>query len=493
MRMPLLTAALAMCLPGLAPERAAAQDYQQDALCYTGQDEICEFLPVDLTGLKVNPGYTPNTNIADGDSAKQQNFDYFAWQMFVALNWPSDGTGAPEGSILDSGTLDQPRVWESWPGIEHVFDENNNVPATCAAGRLTMSETNKVTSSSFIEPFTPWPLIDVAGNYVMYDIRLNQTEAAYILKNGLNTKAGQQAFGQAWDLPRGVVTSGTHDDVAAAIPGAMEMKTAWRVLPDGDDGLGYFTVPGSVHVAAENSATGEPLCLDVTLGLVGMHVMQKITNPSDFSDFWVWATFEHVRNAPDAANAPVSQSNSNSPLSGNDPVASCPVPTDASGDWAFFNADCTRDGAACAPNTPPAGKSPFLWQAQPPYAASYLDDGKYGTQVTRCFDVYESADNISAKYQDALSGTPFANYQLIGAQWAQAQIVEYPDPLKPFPAPIYLVNSTLETYLQNKPVIDPQTGAPNKNASGSCIICHDIATDSAGNKSDFSFLGGYAH
>ena len=72
-------------------------------------------------------------------------------------------------------------------------------------------------------------------------------------------------------------------------------------------------------------------------------------------------------------------------------------------------------------------------------------------------------------------------------------MVEYPDPLKPFPAPIYLVNSTLETYLQNKPVIDPHTGEPNQNASGSCIICHDTATDSAGNKSDFSFLGGYAH
>ncbi|MFZ5962140.1 hypothetical protein ACOXXX_04245 [Thalassococcus sp. BH17M4-6] len=496
-RMILFGAAAATLASTACLEAQDAQGYPQDGLCYTQSGELCPDLPVDLTGLTVVNGYSPNTDVESPDTTtvQQQNFDYFAWQMFVALNWPSDGSGNPSGSITDELTLDAPRVWESYPGIADVFGAGPQVPGGCNGGRLALGETSKMTdsgieSSSFTEPFTSSPLIDVDGNYVLYDIRLNETEAKYLTDNGLTTKSGQEAFKAShpdgWDLPRGVVQDGT------PIPGAMEIKTSWRIVTDPSNPMGYYTVPGVVHVEGKNSATGDPLCLDVTFGLVGMHIMQKITTPEDFSNFWVWGTFEHVKNAPNAADAPVSQSNRNSTVSGNDPVASCPVPDNAGSDWAFFNPDCTSGGNACAPNQEPAIVGEVIWQSKPPYAKSALSDGQYGTQVTRCWDVYESARNVDDVFQTALEGSPWANYQLIGAQWAQAQVVEYPDPLKPFPAPIYLVNSTLETYLQNDPVIDPSTGAPNKNASGSCIICHDIGTDTAGNKTDFSFLGFYA-
>ena len=47
--------------------------------------------------------------------------------------------------------------------------------------------------------------------------------------------------------------------------------------------------------------------------------------------------------------------------------------------------------------------------------------------------------------------------------------LDHPDPLRPFPAPIYLVNSTLETYLQTDPVLGAD-GQPSKarRAPASC-------------------------
>ncbi len=481
----------ALCLTttfgsGAAPAQAQTQaDYRQNAICVDGSSSLCSTLPTDLPGLTVNAGYSPNTNaIVPGDTLGQINFDYFSWQMFVALNWPANNDGSPSGTTTIANDATSPRVWEFYKTPDEVFPPANTPVNLCtnAAGRLLLARTSKITFSSFIEPFTPYPLIDSAGNFVLYDIKLNDVEAGYVTEHNLSTKAGQQAFGKPWDLPRG------HDGT----PGAMEIKTAWRVFADAADAAGYFTVPATVVVPAENSETGQTLCLDVTAGLVGMHIMQKITNPTNFSDFWVWATFEHRRNAPTAAGATVSQMNDESQASGLDPVASCPVPKDATGDWAFFNADCTNGGSACQPNEPPpspGGKdAAYIWKSAPPYAEKYLTDGKFGTQATRCWAVYDTADKVTQAFQAALGTSAWANYELVGAQWAQAAIVEYLSPLKPFPAPIYLTNTTLETYLQIDPVIDPKTHAPNKNASGSCITCHDLGTDAAGNDSDFSFL-----
>ena len=475
-------AAFAACLIA-APAFSDDKDYKQNALCVDGKDQICATLPADLTGLKVILGYNPSTNPADkpGDSVTQINFDYFAWQMFVALNWPADANGQPSDQHGIGQAPEAPRMWESYKTPAQVFP-GNAAPGTCGegGGRLVLNQTSKLTTNSFIEPFTPYPLIDSAGNFVVYDIRMNDVEADYIASNGLQTKEGQQAFGKAWDLPRGKGSS----------PGAIELKTAWRVFADPKDAKAFFSVPGRVEVDAKNSATGQPLCLDVTLGLVGMHIMQKISTPAQFSDYWVWATFEHASNAPLAGGATPSGVNAHALNPPEKPLASCPAPATARGTWSFYDSRCTDNGKSCEVNAPPAkpkGGS-YLWSGQPPYAEAYLKDGKYGTQVTRCWRVYETANQVSDQFQQALDGSVWANYRLIGAQWAQGASEGAPS-IAPYAAPFYLTNTTLETYLQiNEIGIKPNLG----KAPGSCIACHNFATDSAGNNANFSFLAGYA-
>lgn len=487
--------ALAACLcPNLA---VSDNSYPQNALCVDGKPGLCSSMPVDMPNLQNFAGYAPNTNgpNANGQPSKdkppkylvnQDNFDYFSWQMFVALNWPADNNGKPLPGAIGSNP-GAPRVWQSWQSPDQVFPGNGIGPSSCAANKkgLVLTRTSKLSTNSFIEPFTPYPLIDQAGNYVVYDIRMGNVEINYLQSNGLLTKAGQQKFTSAYNFPTGKGTT----------EGAFEIKTAWRILTDPSSYGNFFTTPATVVVSAKNSATNKEMCLDVTVGLVGMHIMQKITNPTDFSNFWVWATFEHKDNAPTATGATPSQVNASAAKLTNpyDPLASCPAPTVSGQSYSFFLPNCTNNGSSCAPNQPPAlGKdTAYLWQENPPYAKNYLMDGKYGTQVVRCWAIYDSAQTVTTKFQAALTGTPWANYMLVGAQWAQAKQNEFFSPVVPYAAPFYLTNTTLETYLQLNPII--VNGNPSTQSPGSCIACHNLATDSTNKLSNFSFLPGYAN
>jgi hypothetical protein len=484
--------ALTVCLlaTGLAtsvPAQTVKGDYVQNAICVDGTGDLCGALPTNLPGLSVTFGYNPSSDAGQtGDAVSQTNFDYFAWQMFVALNWPQGTGGQPSTTATIASDATAPRVWEAYKTVGEVYPGNDD-PSVCAenVGRLQLNEISKLATDSFTEPFTPYPLIDRNGNYVVYDIRINDAEANYISENNLDTQQGQKAFGQPWNLPAG------HD----GMPGAIELKTAWRIFTDPGEAIGFFTLPGAVEVPKENSATGDAQCLNVTLGLVGMHIMQKIQDPSDFSPFWVWATFEHVLNAPDAVGAGPSAANSKSKATPDEgtnavPVGSCPAPeTDDGKDWSFFQAACSAVGQSCAPNAPPLDPSGgnHLWQAQQPFAMHYLTNGKFGTQATRCWAIYDSAQHINSLFQAKLAGTAWANYQLVGAQWAQAASEGAPS-IKPFAAPMYLTNTTLETYLQINPIGLPENTDTLGGSPGSCIACHDFATDHGGNKSDFSFL-----
>jgi hypothetical protein len=69
---------------------------------------------------------------------------------------------------------------------------------------------------------------------------------------------------------------------------------------------------------------------------------------------------------------------------------------------------------------------------------------------------------VNARWQQALKGTPWEYYQLIGAQYPVRN-----------PTPNRLANVVMETYIQ------PQS---------SCIDCHSTAKSLTRENADFSFL-----
>ena len=126
----------------------------------------------------------------------------FAWQSFVALNWPVLATarGVPDKSrkIGQPG----PVVWHTWKQIEEVFLPNGAAPASwesygsalpppCGsgaadapqAGDLVLAQTSKVRADSngnnaleLADEVVGGSLTDQHGNLARYEIRFNKTQ-----------------------------------------------------------------------------------------------------------------------------------------------------------------------------------------------------------------------------------------------------------------------------------------------------------------------------
>ena len=144
------------------------------------------------------------------------------------------------------------------------------------------------------------------------------------------------------------------------------------------------------------------------MGLVGLHIITR----TSFAPQWVWSTFEHVANAPDAppplaSGASVEPLVAGSHFNFNDPTQTQPT-----------------NGAVQPQNsTPVASPKP--------------------TQITRvvnnlCINgAWTQA--LNSKMQAELAGTVWANYRLVTTQW----------PLNPNTfLPGNLTNTTMETYVQ---------------------------------------------
>lgn len=467
--------------PGEEPASESKLGNATKTICADGSDSLCSTLPTDMNGVGVLPGYIPNTDADSRSEIFDQAFlDYFGWQAFVALNWPADSDGRASTSETIITDTTSPRVWSHYPTKDEVFGASLLAleESACgdSSGGFLLLRDSKFDLSAFTQAFTPYPLIDRYGNFVLYDVRLSKVEVTYLESHQLTTKEGQELFkieGMEYGFPEGLGKN----------VGSIEIKTSWRVMTDNDSRDSFYTTRARVLVPGKQSETGEPLCLEEEVGLVGMHIMQKFSHPEDFSEFWSWSTFEHIDNAPLADHAPISRVNAQSTLEGLEPPT-CERTPDSSDTtiYSFYNAACNTTD--CPVNGPPKSpKKGFKWRATQPYAGAYLTGGKFGTQVARCFKIYESAEMVTTAYREKLGSSPWASYQLVGVQWATAEHPEEPEnPLKPFPAPIYLTNTTLETYLQTHSVEHPKKGA------GSCTTCHSLAKDTAGNNSNFSFL-----
>jgi hypothetical protein len=177
--------------------------------------------------------------------------------------------------------------------------------------------------------------------------------------------------------------------------------------------------------------------------------MHIIRNVSRFGQFLVWSTFEHADNAPDKGKE------------------------GTGGPWSFYNS-ASSNPVNTAPAHVATDGGNYRWNPAPPYAGLYY--AQYGTQVVREKPVFDVTEQINNKWRTKLKGTVWANYKLIGTQW---QINTYGETATP--APAYLANTTMETYMQS---------------TASCIGCHSGATvqfaptpgDTVTITTDFSFL-----
>ncbi len=390
-------------------------------------------------------------------AALQGDFDIYSWNTFIALNWPPgpDGNGDPKKTIGQNG--DNDTVWEHYRDVADIFlpggatpawnGPEPNVPPQCKAdytpGMRIISQVGKTPTvlTDFSQPFNTGPLIDQNGIYTRYEILVNKPMFDYIQSNALYSKAGQKVFSGPVKFPCGILNG---------VEGAIMVKSAWKII-DPSEKDSFHTSQVLVYSPASENPKYPASCSKKTVGLTGFHIGHKTAHGAQ----WLWSTFEHAGNVPTEEE-----------------VASGKLKAK----YNYYDPKCTA--ANCPRNKVP----PRPWD--PTKVSSFH------SQIVRMnmFKGNEFAfTSAAARNADAvklLAGvnpkSVWQNYELISTMWPTntGQCVAQPgDPLGT-PAPNFLANTTLETYIQGM--------VPN--VSSNCIECHNNATMTTPVPSDFTYV-----
>ncbi len=393
--------------------------------------------------------------------AFQPDFDVYSWNTFIALNWPPgpNGNGDPNQKIGQNG--DNDTVWEHYRDVSDVFlpggkkptwnGPSQPVPSQCKTlykpGMRVLSQVGKtptvLTASS--QPFNTGPIIDQNGIYTRFEILINKTMFDYILNNSLYSKAGQKVF-----TPPVKFTCGTLGTTGSpGVEGAIMVKSAWKVI-DASEKARFHSEDVLIYSPASKNPKYHASCTAKTMGLVGLHIAHKTQSASQ----WLWSTFEHVDNVPTDADVKSGK---------------------LKGKYNYYDPNCKT----CTVNQIP----PRPWN--PTKVSSFH------SQIVRMnlFNLPVYAASAAARNADAWkllaavnSQSVWLNYELISTMWPTnpGNCGAVPgDPLGT-PAPTFLANTTLETYLQRTP--------PQPNVSSQCIECHNNATMTVPVPSDFTYV-----
>lgn len=413
-------------------------------------NELCSMLPYDINE-KFGQGYSSQLS-----PTIQPPFDIFSWQSFVALNWPADSLGNPlKGSIGDHP--DAQRVWEYYPDIQEIFSNSSPLQLQLQDARkskqkffyMTSKSPHPLDSLGDFRDADGYPLIDRNLNFAVFEVKSNPVEADFIRKNNLNTLSGIVKFstpiGNPKDSTKRQITLPS-SDVAKKEVGSMEIKTTWRILDSakgGDQLSRYYTRDAVIFIGDSNSVTGKGFTIRTKVGLVGMHIIRKTA----LFGKWIWSTFEHTDNTPD--NLQEAQMDQNPKIP-----------------WSFYY----PGSIGLQPNNPvsflPGDFNKYKFDTSWPYAKRYAVSvpgerdnlAVYGTQAQRMYPIYYTTQQVNALWRAKLAGTVWANYKLIGSQWATSTLT----PGAPMPvAPFMMGNTTLETF---------------SLSTASCIGCHNGAS-----------------
>lgn len=452
------------------------------------KNNTCSCYAIDSTSYKL-PITFNNKVPGDLQSFNQTLADCFAWQSFIALNWPtnpSSGFGTPNDLSFVQ--------WETYMPREVMFPDDGSKPPAWGtlvsdeysslfkSQKLLMKKTqtklltfvSKIDESSDPQvnfspnqaaPFNKPSWLGAQNNTnVWYEIMLNKDYYDYIVKKGFYNAQVQHDsinLNQPINFPQGEYNG---------ITGAIELKAAWLEVPD----------PTSAkwkRYKLSNATVLDPITKklrNTVVALVGLHILHKTQNQPT----WVWATFEQVDNVPDNNNL------------------SAPAPSQYG--YNFYNANCKDQSVTiktpvgdstkvvtCVANTPP------------PY---YLDQaGPVPTQTTRInsIDKKQAAPINSVMQKNIQKFYPnsvWQYYELVDVIWSQSY---QPDPTTPIQSPrnintssmlsgvTTVANSTMESYVQS---------------TNTCYSCHVFSTvapyppDAKNNNvfGDFSFAISFA-
>jgi hypothetical protein len=398
-----------------------------------------------------------------------REFVLLAWQSFIALNWPADSDGSPS-KTEDISNKSANRVWDFWRPADSIFLDQGATPvawdgkARTSGGFYWKSAWRQHTTAGSNTEAFGGPLVDQNGNWARFQMRVNREEFDYIYNNGLYSVDKQIEFSQKpennqVDLP---LNDGTTKH------GAIEIKLAWKELLPGEDDSRFFTRQVTAEISEVPGAG--PKTRTFKAGLVGMHIAMRTQSSPE----WIWATFEQVDNVPDPDRPPF-HPNFNNPNDKTTPPNLLPV------------ANAVQD--------PDTG---VYTLAKPPVADKWVESlTKTPVQLVRVqvptqpglnpydADLDAIAKEVNQQVQKLLHDdhdSVFQYYKLIDVQWpvqpnapaaaggagSAPESIAYKTPGQM--VPVFLVNTTMETYFQHGPQPAGALEQDDRLASGSAPI-----------------------
>ncbi|HUW79581.1 MAG TPA: hypothetical protein VMV54_01655, partial [Acidocella sp.] len=326
-----MAAALATCLA------APAANAKHHATMTT----VPIFLPVQI-GPTV-----PKDILGGAKNASLSQAAIFAWEEFIALNWPAvPQTGAsntrdvPDTSKhLGDPSYAGPLVWHTYRNKVEIFpgagmpsgttvNSSGTPPYHCnydAAPQYTYAASAHVTPTG---PNPPWINADensqigldhiFAGvadgtamplnNEILFLAKANRVDFDYVCQKGWWTLTNSSKPIQA---TMAYINQHHKDPMPGSTTmvsfpyGTIELKSAWRRLGPNEDASRFYTT--MVRYYSKNTAAGitHIIPVDETLALVGLHIIQK--TPS--APYFIFATFEQADNIVDANGQPAEDVN----------------------------------------------------------------------------------------------------------------------------------------------------------------------------------------
>jgi hypothetical protein len=280
-------------------------------------------------------------------------------------------------------------------------------------------------------------MVDLQGRAIYYSIHSNATFGDFIKQNGLLDPAKLRAFDPNKSFPVGTLT----------------LKAAWKVVVPGEDVSTFYTRAARIALLTTRNGkiTVSRQTRPARVALVGFHIAGAVKGHPEM----IWATFEHVRNAPDLPK-PVND------MAPGDPVS------DQS--WTFYKAntpfrDCNINSAGSG-----ALKLNETRQMLSPVTQVCRIIPSGGGSPTNLGDIKSMNDSVHSQLKDV-----FNNYFEVGAIWFAATdglkpnctfqpgSLECPvEPGKPLlTGSTQLSNTTVETFTQAQ------------SAQNNCFACHN--------------------
>jgi hypothetical protein len=343
----------------------------------------CEASPAWFTGVPAVPTFAPQSTC---------QFQQWAWQAFLAL--------------LQTDRAHPTPLYFTWPlpkdAIASLFCESSchsaaqQVRNQCN-GPLTQELVNATTQPGFVPSGTSGELIDQAGQPVYFTSHVSPEWVQFVTRRQLYDNHVLEAANSRLSFRAGT----------------FEIKSSWRLTRgmSNAEKAQYYIVKGCVIPESGQASSEEDLAL------VGFH----ITGGAPGHPELLWATFEHVRNAPDCDDTP------------------------APGAWAFYDGrtNCSK-GPECNQPNPTSVKPGEL--GHPINVCRKFPNGGASPQVAR---------QIASLNQDVHDRLPrnsiWRNYELVGTVWGADSIHKDAPTFnlqEPAGSPL-LSNTTLETFKQN--------------------------------------------